>query len=46
MGASHNMLNRPPAKKITIRQSFWVILGYLFWFGFFVGAVILHSLSK
>jgi hypothetical protein len=40
-----------PAKSGTpwyqnIPSSFWVLLGYSFWLGFFIGAVIMHAIIK
>jgi len=34
------------ARKITVSHSFWVLLGFTAWFGFFIGAVILHAMAK
>jgi len=31
---------------ITRHESFWVFLGYLFWFGFFLGAMIVRAMTK
>ncbi|HUL44620.1 MAG TPA: hypothetical protein VLY03_09705 [Bacteroidota bacterium] len=33
-------------RKIRVTNSFWVILGFTAWFGFFLGAVILHAMAK
>ncbi|HUN66154.1 MAG TPA: hypothetical protein VMW43_08620 [Bacteroidota bacterium] len=30
----------------SIRSSVWVLIGYSFWFGFFLGAVIMHAIIK
>jgi hypothetical protein len=35
--------SKAPAVKF---QSFWVILGFTFWFGFYLGAIIMHAVSK
>jgi len=34
------------ANKVTARVSTWVVVGFLFWIGFFIGAVILHAMVK
>jgi hypothetical protein len=26
--------------------SIWVIIGFMFWFGFYLGAVIMHAATK
>jgi hypothetical protein len=31
---------------MNIRSSFWVLIGYSFWLGFFIGAVIMHAIIK
>jgi hypothetical protein len=30
----------------NIRSSVWVLIGYSFWLGFFIGAVIMHAIIK
>jgi len=32
--------------KIRMRLSLWVILGYIFWVGFLIGAIIMHATVK
>jgi hypothetical protein len=32
--------------KRALRASVWVIIGYIFWLGFFIGAVIMHAMVK
>ncbi len=27
-------------------QSFWVLVGFTFWFGFYLGALIMHAAAK
>jgi hypothetical protein len=27
-------------------QSIWVLIGFTFWFGFYLGAIIMHAVSK
>ncbi len=29
-----------------VRASIWVIIGYSFWIGFFLGAIIMHAMAK
>ena len=29
-----------------VRASIWVIVGYSFWIGFFLGAIIMHAMAK
>ncbi len=36
----------PKINLMEIRASMWVIVGYAFWVGFFIGAMIMHSLVK
>jgi hypothetical protein len=33
-------------KKPIIRHSFWVIVGFMLWLGFFIGAVIMHAMNQ
>lgn len=34
-------------KAIPIKyQSIWVLIGFTFWFGFYLGAVFMHAVSK
>ncbi len=33
-------------KQINIGGSVWVLLGFMLWIGFFIGAVILHAMTK
>ncbi|MBI3765160.1 MAG: hypothetical protein HY277_01485 [Ignavibacteriales bacterium] len=33
-------------KKLHLQGSFWVVLGFMLWIGFFIGAVILHAMDK
>ena len=33
-------------RKKGIRGSFWVIVGFVLWVGFFIGAVIMHAMNK
>jgi hypothetical protein len=32
--------------KIKIRLSVWVILGFTFWIGFLIGAIIMHAAAR
>lgn len=27
-------------------QSIWVLIGFTFWFGFYLGAIIMHAVTK
>ncbi len=36
--------DRPIRRRIP--TSVWIIVGYSFWFGFFLGALIMHSIIK
>ena len=29
-----------------LRGSVWVLLGFMLWIGFFIGAVIMHAMTK
>lgn len=29
-----------------MRGSVWVLLGFMLWIGFFIGAVIMHAMTK
>ncbi len=29
-----------------MRTSTWVILGYVFWVGFLIGAIIMHTIAR
>jgi hypothetical protein len=33
-------------KKPIIGHSFWVIVGFMLWLGFFIGAVIMHAMNQ
>jgi len=33
-------------RKSKTWQSTWVVLGFLLWLGFFIGAVIMHAMDK
>jgi len=35
-----------PLTLSRIRASIWVIVGYSFWLGFFLGAIIMHAMAK
>lgn len=35
-----------PHPLIAKSKSFWVILGYLFWIGFYIGAMIMREVTK
>ncbi|MBI3365776.1 MAG: hypothetical protein HY033_12820 [Ignavibacteriae bacterium] len=35
-----------PFKILQPRISTWVIIGFTFWIGFFIGAIILHAMVK
>lgn len=37
---------RPLRALIRMRLSLWVMLGYLFWVGFLIGAIIMHAAAK
>ena len=37
----HRNVNKP-----VMGHSFWVILGFMLWLGFFIGAVIMHAMNK
>jgi hypothetical protein len=33
-------------QRIKMRLSLWVILGYIFWVGFLIGAIIMHAAAR
>lgn|GEM_PF-4748025 len=33
-------------KQVTMRDSYWFLLGYGVWIGFYFGAIILHAMDK
>ena len=33
-------------KKLVVGHSFWVIIGFMLWLGFFIGAVIMHAMVQ
>jgi hypothetical protein len=33
-----------PRKKLSVSVSLWVILGFVLWLGFFIGAIIMHAM--
>jgi hypothetical protein len=33
-------------KNLSARASVWVLMGFVLWIGFFIGAVILHAMAK
>ena len=35
-----------PTRDLNSRTSIWVMIGFMFWIGFFIGAVILHAMVK
>ena len=39
-------LKRSIRHTIRMRLSLWVILGYIFWVGFLIGAIIMHASVK
>lgn len=39
-------MNMREKKEINLRGSVWVLLGFMLWIGFFIGAVILHAMNK
>ncbi len=42
--AAHYAADRSVLKRFP--TSVWVLVGYAFWFGFFLGALIMHSIIK
>ena len=36
---------KPKAREVKF-QSFWVLVGFTFWFGFYLGAIIMHAVTK
>jgi hypothetical protein len=32
--------------KLTAHASVWVLMGFVLWIGFFIGAIILHAMAK
>ena len=43
--------DKEPAKRslrttFKMHLSWWVILGYIFWVGFLIGAIIMHSVAR
>jgi hypothetical protein len=35
--------SKAPAVKF---QSIWVLIGFTFWFGFYLGAILMHAVTK
>ena len=35
-----------PLRRINISLSSWVIIGFLFWLGIFLGAVMMHAMMR
>jgi hypothetical protein len=37
-------MNDKPLNRVA--PSFWVIMGYMLWVGFYLGALMLHAINK
>jgi hypothetical protein len=51
LNQKHDTLAQPGAgepapRNSTIWKSIWVVIGFLLWVGFFIGAVIMHAMNK
>lgn len=47
--ATDAMEERPEkerGRKLTAHASVWVLMGFVLWIGFFIGAIILHAMAK
>ena len=46
-GEEHSSVASAKDKSQQIKfQAIWVLIGFLFWFGFYLGAIIMHSITK
>lgn len=43
----NNDLSKPVTQApLEISKGMWVVIGYCFWLGFYLGAVIMHAATK